>query len=265
MQRFRLLATDLDGTLLQSDKSISPRTRRALEQVRAAQVEIVLVTGRPPRFLQTIAADLNISNLAICGNGALVYDPSSNIIIRHVPIPAAVATAVVVELRQAAPGICFACERQLHLSCEPEYLSGFPHTRQQAVLVADALVLCREPITKLIAWHPRIPAEELLLMTRSIAGERVLATFSGAPIVEISAPEAQKSLALAWLCNQRGIQPSEVIAFGDMPNDLPMLRWAGYSVVMANGHPEVLAEAAEVTRSNDEDGVAVVLERLFST
>jgi hydroxymethylpyrimidine pyrophosphatase-like HAD family hydrolase len=115
-----------------------------------------------------------------------------------------------------------------------------------------------------MAHHTGTPVQELLSQARSIAGDRAVATFSGAPFVEIGAPGAQKSLALAWLCAERGIRPEEVIAFGDMPNDLPMLRWAGHSVAMANAHPEVLREVAEVTTSNDEDGVAVVLERLFS-
>jgi Cof subfamily protein (haloacid dehalogenase superfamily) len=264
MRHLRLLATDLDGTLLRSDKHVSPRTRRALNLARAAGVEIVLVTGRPPRFLRAVAAELDSANTAICGNGALVYDPVQDLIIRHVPLPGEIAAEIVVELREAAPGVCFACERGLFSGCEPEYLVRFPRARQEVACTADALTLCREPISKLIAHHSDIPIQELLQLTRSITGDRAVATFSGAPFVEIGAPGAQKSLALAWLCAERGIQPDEVIAFGDMPNDLPMLRWAGRSVVMANAHPEVLREVAEVTTSNDEDGVAVVLERLFS-
>jgi len=264
MCHFRLLATDLDGTLLRSDKHISPRTHQALNAARAAGVEIVMVTGRPPRFVRTVAAELEIASAAICGNGALVYDPLHDDIIRHVPLPGTIAAEIVVALREAAPGICFACELGLHLGCDPEYLVRFPHAKQDVVCTADALTLCREPISKLIAHHTQIPVQELLQLAEIIVGGRAVATFSGAPFVEISAPGAQKSLALAWLCAERGIQPEEVIAFGDMPNDLPMLRWAGHSVAMANAHPEVLREVAEVTTSNDEDGVAVVLERLFS-
>jgi Cof subfamily protein (haloacid dehalogenase superfamily) len=264
MRQLRLLATDLDGTLLQSDKRISRRTQRALNLARAAGVEIVLVTGRPPRFLRTVAAELEIASAAICGNGALVYDPLRDLVIRHVPLLGTIAAEIVVELREAAPGVCFACERGLHLGCEPEYLARFPHAKQEAACIADALTLCREPISKLIAHHTQIPVQELLQLAQSIVGERAVVTFSGAPFVEIGAPGAQKSLALAWLCAERGIQPDEVIAFGDMPNDLPMLRWAGHSVAMANAHPQVLREVPEVTTSNDEDGVAVVLERLFS-
>jgi Cof subfamily protein (haloacid dehalogenase superfamily) len=264
MRHFRLVATDLDGTLLRSDKSVSPRTRRVLAKVREAGVRTALVTGRPPRFLRTVAEDLDIWELAICANGAIVYDPARNAIIRHTPIPPAVARDIILELRRMAPGICFACEQELYSSCEPEYLERFPpNSALQAPLVDDALILCRKPVTKLIARHPTIPVAELLLMIESLPDKRVLATFSGAPFVEVSAREAQKSLALAWLCEEWGIQSSEVIAFGDMPNDLPMLHWAGHSVATANAHAELRAAATEVTVSNDEDGVAVVLERLF--
>jgi Cof subfamily protein (haloacid dehalogenase superfamily) len=264
MRHFRLVATDLDGTLLRTDKSVSSRTRRVLARVREAGVRITLVTGRPPRFLQIVAEDLDMWDLAVCGNGAIVYDPARHAVIRHTPIPAAVAREIILELRGMAPGICFAFEQELYSSCEPEYLARFTfNTAPQAPLVDDALILCRQPVTKLIARHPTIPIAELLLMIESLPDERVLATFSGAPFVEISAREAQKSLALAWLCEEWGIQSSEVIAFGDMPNDLPMLHWAGHSVATANAHSELRAAATEVTVSNDEDGVAVVLERLF--
>jgi Cof subfamily protein (haloacid dehalogenase superfamily) len=264
MHHFRLVATDLDGTLLHSDKSVSPRTRRVLAKVREAGTRILLVSGRPPRFLRIVAEDLDIRELAICGNGAIVYDPTLNAIIRHTPIPAAVARDIILDLRRMAPGICFAFEQELYPSCEPEYLTRFAYnTTEQAPLVDDALILCRKPVSKLIARHPTIPVAELLLMIESLSDERVLATFSGAPFVEISAREAQKSVALAWLCEEWGIQSSEVIAFGDMPNDLPMLRWAGHSVATANAHAELRSAVTEVTLSNDEDGVAAVLERLF--
>jgi hydroxymethylpyrimidine pyrophosphatase-like HAD family hydrolase len=263
MRNIRLLATDLDGTLLRDDKTISLRTRRALERVRAVGIEIVLVTGRPPRFLRTVAEELGIPNIAICGNGALIYDPTEHTIIRHTPIAPALAVALVTELRAAAPGVCFAFEREMVMGCEPGYLTALQRTPPPDILLADALALCEQPISKLIAVHPEMPVEALLPLAQRLAAGRALATYSGAPFVEMSAPEAQKSLALAWLCAQRGIQPDEVIAFGDMPNDLPMLRWAGHSVAMANAHPDVLAAADEITLSNEEDGVAVVLERLF--
>jgi Cof subfamily protein (haloacid dehalogenase superfamily) len=264
MRHFRLVATDLDGTLLHSDKSVSPRTRRVLANVREAGIRIVLVTGRPPRFLRTVAEDLDIWEPAVSANGAIIYDPARNAIIRHTPIPSDAAQDIILALRRMAPGICFAFEQGLYPSCEPEYLRRFSYNAaSQDLLVDDALNLCLKPVSKLIARHPTIPVAELLLLIESHPDQRVLATFSGAPFVEISAREAQKSVALAYLCEEWGIQPIEVIAFGDMPNDLPMLHWAGHSVATANAHARLRAAATEVTLSNDEDGVAAVLERLF--
>ncbi len=98
---------------------------------------------------------------------------------------------------------------------------------------------------------------------RTIAGETVTITHAGAPYLEISARGVHKGWALEALCARLGIPAEHVVAFGDMPNDLPMLQWAGCGVAMANAHPDVLAAADVVTRSNEEDGVAMVVERLL--
>ncbi|MDQ6601158.1 MAG: HAD hydrolase family protein, partial [Chloroflexota bacterium] len=130
-------------------------------------------------------------------------------------------------------------------------------------LSGDAHALCAEAVTKLIVRHPELPLDDLLRISRVVAGEMAAVTHSGAPFVEISAAGITKASALAGLCDRLGIAPSQVIAFGDMPNDLPMLAWAGRSVAVANAHPDVLAVVDEVTTANEEDGVAVVLERLI--
>jgi len=127
----------------------------------------------------------------------------------------------------------------------------------------DAVGLCGSGVTKLIALHPTWSIDDLLRVTLDLAGESATVTHSGAPFVEIAAPGVTKASALAALCTRLGIAPADVVAFGDMPNDLPMLAWAGHSVAVANAHQEVIAAASEVTLANDEDGVAVVLERVL--
>ena len=116
----------------------------------------------------------------------------------------------------------------------------------------------------LIVRHPTMPIEDLWAITREIAGDAATATHSGAPFIEVSATGITKASALAHLCDRLGIAQSETIAIGDMPNDLPMLAWAGHSVAVANAHPEVRAAANEITASNEDDGVAQVLERLIN-
>ncbi len=116
----RLVATDLDGTLLRSDGSISPRTLRALAMVQARGIPIVLVTARPPRTVRTLTRQIT-GALAICGNGAIVYDLAREAIIAQTRLDATVARALIGELRAAIPGVSFAIEAGLRYGEEPDY------------------------------------------------------------------------------------------------------------------------------------------------
>jgi hydroxymethylpyrimidine pyrophosphatase-like HAD family hydrolase len=126
--------------------------------------------------------------------------------------------------------------------------------------------LIAEPAIKLMLRHGELSADALLARARAVCGHLAEFSHSSASdaLLEISAAGVSKASALARLCRRHGIAPSEVVAFGDMPNDLPLLGWAGHAVAVANAHPDVIAAADEVTTSNDGDGVARVLERLFS-
>ena len=264
-ETIRLIATDLDGTLLRKDESVSERTRRALRQVHEAGATVVLVSGRPPRTLQLIAQKAGVTGLAVCSNGAIIYDLEQHHIVESWPIAPEVTSQLIVKLREAAPGILFALELGLRYGREP----GYPVPRMVLPqgfdpVVEDAMVLSREPAVKLIARHQDFTTEALAELISRVAGETVLVTYSGVGFIEISAAGVHKAWALEKLCARLGIAASEVIAFGDMPNDIPMLAWAGHGVAMSNAHPEVLKQAQEVTLSNMEDGVAVVLERLLA-
>ncbi len=261
----RLVACDLDGTLLRADGTVSERMRRCLERVRGAGITLVPVTARPPRTLRRIADDLGLSGLAICCNGGIVYDLERDDIVDHSPLRSEVATEIVAKLRNAAPGVRFALELGTRWGWEPGYAELNPAVRQPGGLEGDALELCAMgPVSKLIARHGELSTAELLEVARALVGDAAHATHSGATFVEISAAGVHKALALRDLCGRLRVAASEVVAFGDMPNDLPMLEWAGLGVAVANAHPEVLAEVDEVTLSNEEDGVAVVLERLLA-
>lgn len=260
----QLVATDLDGTLLRDDKTISARTREALRRVQEAGMALVLVTGRPPRRLKIVAQELGLTGLAVCCNGAIVYDLAADAIVQHDTLSSETARQLVAALREAVPGVCFAVERGLVFGHEPTYTAMSLVPDHDPPFSGDAHELCAEAVTKLIVRHPEMPIEELWRISREIVGETAATTHSGAPFVEIAAAGITKASALAGLCDRLGITSSQVIAFGDMPNDLPMLAWAGRSVAVANAHPDVLAAVDEVTASNEDDGVAVVLERLLA-
>jgi HAD superfamily hydrolase (TIGR01484 family) len=260
----KLIATDLDGTLLRPGEIVSERNRQALQRAQAAGAVVVLVTGRPPRTMQQIAHNAGITGLAVCSNGAIIFDLKEETIVEHWPIEPEIVSRLIVQLREAAPGVLFALEYGLRVGREPGYPIPPKATQLQELLIADALALCLEPAVKLIAHHPELTTEALWDVAARIAGETALVTYSGVGFIEISAAGIHKAWALEKLCARLGIRAEEVIAFGDMPNDLPMLAWAGHGVAVANAHPDVLQQADEITLSNVEDGVAAVLERLLA-
>ncbi len=263
-RRVRLVATDLDGTLLREDRTVSPRTRQTLERVISSGVTLVLVTARPPRFVRRLANDLGLEGVAICCNGGMVYDFVGDSLLEHSPITPADATAIVRGLRELAPGVAFAVESGMTFGCEPAYLSLGSLSQPQDELLADAEVLCAQPITKLIARHAERGAEELYPLAMRLADGRAVVTYSSPRFIEMSAVGIDKATTLARLCERLGVPPAEVVAFGDMPNDAAMLRWAGQGIAVANAHAEALAAANALTASNMDDGVALALERLLA-
>lgn len=262
--RIELVATDLDGTLLTADGHVSQRTRSALARLDARGIALALVSGRPPRFVRRLAQELGIGCYAICCNGALVYDRTHHEALHHHTLPSDVAQQLVNDLQRELPEAGFAVERGELFGWDATYAAIDSRYVDADGLLAEAAALCCEPVTKLIVRHPRLEPEDLLPLVRAVVGAAALVTHSGAAFVEISAQGVEKSLGLAALCDHIGVRAGGVLAFGDMPNDLPLLRWAGWGVAVANAHPDVLQAADEVTRSNQEDGVALVLERLLA-
>jgi len=259
----RLVATDLDGTIVRSDGTISDRTRRALTAVEDSGAMLVFVTGRPPRWMPQIVEATGHRGIAVCANGALIYDLHTATVVRHDLLSAAAIRAVVEALRRDAPGIAFAVERhETGFAHEPAYRPRWDGADPKAVRPLDELY--DDGVVKLLARHDGMNADELLAAAHASVGELASLTHSSTDgLLEISACGVSKASGLAALAREYGIDPVDVVAFGDMPNDLPMLAWAGRGFAVANAHPEVLALADEVTASNDEDGVAQVLDRWF--
>jgi Cof subfamily protein (haloacid dehalogenase superfamily) len=258
----RLVASDLDGTLLRPDETVSERTRAALAAVRHAGIALVLVTGRPPRGLRRIAAAIGVGGVAICANGAVLYDLDAGAVLDQRPLAAAAATRLIAALRAAIPGALFAVELEAGFRREAGWDPSEFNAGGQVVAVGAELATA--PVAKLLVRHPDLTSPELARLATKAAGHDAVVTWSGDRLVELSAAGVTKATALQRLCQRLGIPREQVIAFGDMPNDLAMLAWAGHSVAVANARPEVREAADEVTASNLEDGVAVVLERILA-
>jgi hypothetical protein len=263
MVRPSLIACDLDGTLLRSDGTLDDRTRLALARVHEAGGGVVICTARPARWLSPLAPALGPSTISICANGGVVWDIGADVALDCTPLAPERARRVVALIDDAIPGGAWAVERPNGFGREPAYWSRWPTPADVVFAPVDELV--SEPAVKLMLRHDAFLADELLARARAVVGDLAELSHSNSAdtLLEIAAPGVSKASALERLCARREIDRGEVIAFGDMPNDLPMLRWAGHAVAVANAHPDVLAAADEVTASNDESGVAQVIERLF--
>ena len=257
---FKVLATDLDGTLLRSDGTVSDRTRAALEAAWEAGIVTVFVTARPPRWLHSLVDHVGDHGVVICGNGAFVYDVAARRIVEQRTFADADLLALARDLRDAIAGIAFAVERADGMGREGAYVyrdeaAGIERGPLEQLLGAG--------VGKLLARCDAMEPSAFLDRVAEVVGDRAALGYSGAlGLAELTAPGVTKAAGLSAWCAERAIGPAEVVACGDMPNDLPMLRWAGHAVAVANAHPEVLAAADEIVAGHDDDGVATVLERL---
>jgi hydroxymethylpyrimidine pyrophosphatase-like HAD family hydrolase len=256
-----LVATDLDGTLIRSDGTVSARTRRALRRVRENGGTVVFVTGRPIRVMADVVAMTSVAGIAICANGALVYDLDVGAAIQHRQLDPAVALRLGLAVREIAPGAAFAVESGLKFGREPAFRTMWPDPQELVADLADLLVAL--PPIKLLVRRGGEPLADVYEKVVDLAGVDAAVTRSTETLIEIAGAGVSKAVALAEVAATLGVAADQVVAFGDMLNDLPMLSWAGHAVAVANAHPDVLAAANEVTASNDDDGVALVLERLF--
>ncbi len=261
-----LVAIDFDGTLLRSDGTISDRTAAAVRAVTRAGVRVLVVTGRPPRWLTPIAELLDHRGTAIAANGALVVDLTSGDVLATSPIEIPVAHRIVDRVRDLFPDAALGVERPDGFAHERGYPRGIRASeRMPQVNHADTVdQLLAQPPIKILVRVGDIAIDDAAALAIEELDGIASVYWSGADLLEIAAAGVSKASTLERVAAQWDIPADAVIAFGDMPNDIPMLAWAGRAVAVANAHPSVQAVADEVTSSNDEDGVAAVLEELLA-
>ncbi|HSJ18955.1 MAG TPA: HAD-IIB family hydrolase [Nocardioidaceae bacterium] len=261
-EQIRLVATDLDGTLLHTDGTVTARTREVLNAVEELGVTVVFVTGRPVRWMDALWEHVGGHGLAIVSNGGILYDVRDHAVKMARTIPVDAGLEVAKRLRDAIPGTTFAMERIEGFAKESGFMSRIPPPPDLRVGPAEEIL--DDQVVKLLARHEDAEPEEFWAEVESHVGHLVTTTWSSlGALVEMSAVGVSKASTLELVCAERGIDASQVVAFGDMPNDLAMLEWAGTSYAMANAHSAVLDLAGKVAPSNEEDGVAAVLSELF--
>lgn len=263
--RPRLIASDMDGTLLRWDDTVSETTVAELERWRADGVPVVLATGRPPRWMHRIREVLGYGT-AVCCNGAVLLDLAGLDILDEDLLPADVLQEVTAELRGRQPDTWFAVEYGLEFRHEPIYK---PRWDVDAPGVAEASMeeMVAAPVAKLLARHETLSRDEFVALVEDVVGDLATVTnSSGDSLAEISAAGVTKASGLAKVAARHGIGPEDVVVFGDMPNDIAAFEWVraggGRAVAMAHAHRDLLAVATDVTGTNEDDGVAAFLASL---
>ncbi|WP_424569159.1 HAD family hydrolase [Streptomyces sp. CH-036] len=261
---YKLVATDLDGTLLRGDGTVSERTREALAAATAAGAAHIIVTGRAVPWTRHILDDLGYEGLAVCGQGAQVYHAGEHKLLTSLTLDRQLAGLALSKIEAEVGPLHLAASRD---GLEGEVLVGPGYRVQEGPLpylfVDDATEMWTAPLNKVYIQHPELDDDALAFAARAAVGSLVDVVMAGAGVVEILPLGLSKATGLSLAARRLGVKAADTIAFGDMPNDIPMFGWAQHGVAMANAHDDLKAVAHEITASNEDDGIAVVLEELL--
>ena len=257
----RLVATDLDGTLLGLGDVVSERTRAAIGAAVAAGIHVVAATGRSQWTAAPLVEPAEGLDLVVCSNGASLYHLREQRSLASYPIDDDVIDKVIVTLAEQLPGCVYGWETDDDLHYEAGFLAYRPNLDRPA---SPDLLVGERParIRKLMIGHPEVQHYAMLDAVVPLMPRGAFATTSGAPFVEVTGDGVDKAFGVRKVCERLGIASDEVIAIGDNHNDIAMVTWAGRGIAMGNAHPALLAAVDEQTASNVEDGVAQVLESL---
>ncbi|KXU17246.1 HAD family hydrolase [Corynebacterium sp. HMSC08C04] len=270
----RLIASDIDGTLLDKNHRVTKRNREVIARAVASGAYFALSTGRPFRWIAPVLEQLPVRPVCVTSNGAVIYDSAEDKLLNvHALSPAAITEVIAVaqEVLDPLGGAGFGAERGGTSLADPveELFVVEPRYSENALFDGFGVVsideLAAEPAVKLLIRNTQFSAPELYdLIAPRVDPTVAHVTYSMTEgILEVAAPNVTKRKGVSWLAENFGIERSDIIAFGDMPNDIEMLSWVGRGVAMGNAHPAVKEAADEVTMANHQSGVAKVLEQWF--
>lgn len=260
----KVVATDMDGTLLSPGGAVSARTAAAVGAARRAGIHVVPVTGRPPQALWALAADAGLGPVGVCSNGAAVVDLDRQEVIEVDHLPGELAAELVCLARSTEPGVHFAVDNLDRFTHEDAFFDGPVDWEEEIFRTDDLTPVLQEGCIKLIARRPGLPALDLIARLAPVLGPAVHLTTSGLDWVDIGIVGITKASALERVCARLGVGSEGVVAVGDNHNDLTMLEWAGRGLAMANAALDVLECADAVLPGNADDGVALLLEHLVT-
>jgi 5-amino-6-(5-phospho-D-ribitylamino)uracil phosphatase len=257
----RMIAIDLDGTLLNRSKQVTPQTVAGLARARTAGIKIIIASARPPRAVRLIYKQLELDTLQINYNGALIWDEHKQQAIGHLPLAGDLAMAMVRMARERFPQTLVTCElldRWLTDRAEQTYTTETGRLFKPDLIAPLETFLCK-PVTKLMLLADPAAIRELEAMLIERFGSKAVILRIDEDLIQIMDRRVSKASALAKLAKHYGIAANHVMAIGDAPNDVGMLKMAGTAVAMDNAHPLVKQAAHWVAPSNDDHGVWAAL------
>lgn len=259
----RLVAIDLDGTLLTDSKQISSRTARALCALQRRDVKVVIASARPPRSVRPIYRMLGLQTLQINYNGALIWDEPKNEVIFHRPMSPAIVRQIIEVARDMFEETLVTCEilDRWYTDYHDEHFNTETGKLFKPDVIAPLETFCNQPITKLLLLgEPRIMSRLEPLIAESFQGHISLVRTDD-HMLQIMDRRVSKAVALQKVAKIYDIPMSQVMAIGDAPNDVGMLQASGVAIAMDNAHKVVKRVAHWVAPSNNDHGVYAALVR----
>ena len=261
VEPIEMIAVDLDGTLLRSDGSLGVKTVKAIEEATRQGIRVVVASARAPRNTQQVYHHLGLDTWQINHNGALVYDQPNRQTIEHHPIDGHVARQVVELARRAFRQVPIGVEVVDTLYTD-EVDPGQDRAHAGITDGSKSLdQLLDEPITKIFMTGPPGRLGEIQSAIQQRLHDRVDFATSHLRLLQVICAGVDKARGLETTAAHYGVDRARVMAIGDAPNDLGMMKWAGMSIAVKNAWNDVRKAAHFVVQSNDEDGVAEAITR----
>lgn len=263
--KYRLVAIDLDGTVLNREGAIIFGAREAVQRLLAQDVAVTLATGRMYQPSNRFAAQLNISAPLICYQGALIREPGDGDVLWHKTLPLALARRIVAEIRQEGVHQYAYVDGSIYVEETREGDARYAqHNGVELQLVDDLTRLPDRPPTEIAARGTPEEIDRVLARIRACCGNEVIVNKVHDSFCEIARAGSGKGNALKYLAGRLGIPQSDTVAIGDSPNDVSMLRWAGLGIVVGDAQEEVRAVADWVIDHSAGDGFCEAIERLLA-
>lgn len=264
----KMIATDIDGTMLRPDGTLAPRVRTALHDAADAGIHVVPATGRPEMVATDVIDALGLGQHWIFANGAMTRNLTTEQTVRGYWMNPVVAQGLVVEMRAAFPGARFAVELEFGMAYEAGFEQIVPTKPPVGPIddILDGFVAADgspQRVQKVLVFDHDRTIEELHDAVGVALGDHGVPSYSGLPFIEVAARLVTKALALNALCVDLGVDVADVAAFGDNHNDVAMLSWAGQGFAMANATEDAKEAAGQVIEPNTEDGLALAIERFL--